>query len=178
MNKRGFTLIELLVVVAIIGVLASMVMSSLNDARERAREARALSEMKSIYTAFQMYLLDNNGNGINLPPVNGNGSTSWHEPDCEGTYTLGADGNDFPNGALLSTFATELDPYIDTSMLNPWGYRYEIDAVYVCSSGNSNLDIPCNGETKMVYALVANKVSEGVNGYSNDEVIYEICRHD
>ncbi len=48
MNKRGFTLIELLVVVAIIGVLASMVMSSLNDARDRARLARAQNDFRQI----------------------------------------------------------------------------------------------------------------------------------
>ncbi len=176
MNKRGFTLIELLVVVAIIGVLASMVMSSLNDARERAREARARSEMKSIYTAFQMYLLDNNGNGINLPPAALNGNTSWQEPDCEGSPQTNIAGNDFPNAAWLSTFATELDPYIDTSMLNPWGYRYEIDAVYLCNSASPTVssDCPAHGS---FYALVANKNNNYTNRYEEDDILYIICQH-
>ncbi len=57
-REKGFTLIELLVVVAIIGVLASMVMSSLNDARQKSREARWQSEMRAVQTALELYYLD------------------------------------------------------------------------------------------------------------------------
>ena len=58
MKSKGFTLIELLVVVAIIGVLATIILSSLNQAQAKARDARRLQDMKSIYTALVQYSLD------------------------------------------------------------------------------------------------------------------------
>jgi len=57
---RGFTLIELLVVIAIIGILAAMVFPVFARARESARKAVCLSNIKNIALAIQMYLADNN----------------------------------------------------------------------------------------------------------------------
>jgi prepilin-type N-terminal cleavage/methylation domain-containing protein/prepilin-type processing-associated H-X9-DG protein len=59
-RRRGFTLIELLVVIAIIGILASMVFPVFARARESARKAVCLSNVKNIALAVQMYLADNN----------------------------------------------------------------------------------------------------------------------
>jgi len=44
-KKSGFTLIELLVVISIIGLLSSIVLTSLNSARVKARYAKAQAEM-------------------------------------------------------------------------------------------------------------------------------------
>src|SRR4051812_11841256 len=58
-KDRGFTLIELLVVISIIGMLASIVLVSLNSARGRGRDARRQSDMEQIYNALYSYYLDN-----------------------------------------------------------------------------------------------------------------------
>lgn len=58
-KERGFTLIELLVVVAIIGMLSSVVLSSLNSARQKARDARRLADFKQLQAALELYYSDN-----------------------------------------------------------------------------------------------------------------------
>ena len=57
-NSKGFTLIELLVVIAIIGLLSSVVLASLNSAREKSRDARRLSDVKQLQTALELIFDD------------------------------------------------------------------------------------------------------------------------
>ncbi len=57
-NKQGFTLIELLVVIAIIGLLANMVVVSLNNARKKSRDSKRLHTIKQVQTAMELYFSD------------------------------------------------------------------------------------------------------------------------
>ena len=58
-SKRGFTLIELLVVISIIGLLASIAMTSLASARVRGRDAQRIANVKQIMNALELYYEDN-----------------------------------------------------------------------------------------------------------------------
>ena len=68
MSKK-FTLVELLVVIAIIAILAGMLMPALNRARESARRATCVNNLKQIGTAIKLYTAENDWEGI-LPRDN------------------------------------------------------------------------------------------------------------
>ncbi len=85
-KKSGFTLIELLVVIAVIAILAAILFPVFANARERARQAKCLNNLKQIGLAFQRYTDDFSGR---LPSA---GVHEWYDAgnrDWCGTQNVG-----------------------------------------------------------------------------------------
>jgi len=85
MNRRSnaFTLIELLVVIAIIAILAAILFPVFAQAREKAREASCISNMKQISLALRMYSQDYDETWFtpgNLPRFNADGTLCDDQP--------------------------------------------------------------------------------------------------
>ena len=58
-RQRGFTLIEIMVVVVILGILASLVVPTIMERPDHARQVRAKQDVRAITSALSMYRLDN-----------------------------------------------------------------------------------------------------------------------
>ena len=104
-NKKGFTLIELLVVIAIIGLLSTLAVVALNNARAKSRDARRVSDIKQIQTALELYLNDRSS----YPGV-GTLTAGTH---CTGTGVVNIAGSCINNGSdNLTTTCGAGDTYM------------------------------------------------------------------
>lgn len=98
MPRRGFTLVELLVVIAIIGLLSSVVLASLNTARDKGRIAHELQQIHQLQLAAMAYSADTGAfvpfcdldcTALTDPFLNALGVKGWNGPYFPGgTYGL------------------------------------------------------------------------------------------
>jgi general secretion pathway protein G len=119
-RNKGFTLVELLVVIAIISILSTVIFAVLNESREKARDAKRISDLKNIELALEVYFADNghyptrtvnssqgaawNGDTdslktdlspyINVPvdPLRNNGTFPYSSADGQFNYHYNSDG--------------------------------------------------------------------------------------
>ncbi len=92
MKKNGFTLIELLVVIAIIGLLSTLAVVALGSAKQKARDAKRLSDLKQFQSALELYYSDKTDYPSGNSVVLGGGSAAclndqgWQASGCANSY--------------------------------------------------------------------------------------------
>jgi len=104
-NNKGFTLIELLIVIAIIGLLAGIVLVSLQGARVKAKDARIIADMDQLRSIAEMYYIDNGSSYENL-------ATSSED------YTKISNDINNQNGGQMPTAHAKSDAYCVYAKLN------------------------------------------------------------
>lgn len=155
-NFRGFTLIELLVVISIIGILSSFAMVSLNNARNKARDALRKADMAQTRTAIMLYYDDNN-----RYPVCG----TWKATDPDFGADVGS-GSACYNSTLKTALTGGVKPVLSPMPEDPSnkGNEPAVDGGsdtylyrYVSKSDGS--------EYALVYQIEENNVLQVIRGY-------------
>lgn len=152
-KQKGFTLIELLVVIAIIGLLSTLAVVALNNARAKSRDARRLSDVKQMQTAMELYFNDCGSYPASTTP---GGTIAQNDGTCTGTVTYMAvvpnnpqprndGGCDLTGGGALScggvANSAENYCYVPDDMHNSAGdiFYQSYHLVYCIGQDNNNI---------------------------------------
>jgi prepilin-type N-terminal cleavage/methylation domain-containing protein len=134
-TTRGFTLIELLVVIAIIGILSSIVLSSLNTARNKGMDAGAKSTLSDARAQAQLFYGENNNKFVQLiasatdvcHPLANINALLYSAAQSEGITTVLGDTTGGPGKAVCN------------STPNGWAIELPLkDGTYYCVDWNGN----------------------------------------
>jgi len=142
-RKRAFTLIELLVVISIISILAAVLFPVFARARENARRASCLSNLKQTGLAAMMYVQDYDSRYPLAAYVNSDGNPNVPAPGPEwpaAHFSLsGPQGNDCPaSGGHCMSFMDLLYPYTKSVQ------------VFVCPSVRANKNAESYGYNQAI----------------------------
>ena len=126
-KNRGFTLIELLVVISIIGLLSSIVLVSLNNARVKARYARAQAELNQFIKAA---VIAQGESAKRLQDITGSGCSDCacrdrdikNIPESDSCYLRWVNALTTIQNATAGTVSG-----IDRMTRDPWGSPYGLD---------------------------------------------------
>lgn len=136
LDSRGYTLIEMLFVIAIIGILATIMVFSMQSVREKAKIARSQTELVQIFNAFTI-LEDDTGqwpghkipSEVEMAPDNeicADGCT-YGLTDCRSGIICDDVGNPYPDWK---------GPYMTPMPIDPWGNEYFFDTDYIYAGDN------------------------------------------
>ncbi len=166
-KKDGFTLVELIVVIGIIGILATLGMSSYANIQERARTTKAIADMTDIKKALLQLQVDTNQLPQHYDPsiCTANNETFLNAPTAG---LLSTDGN-FPNWQ---------GPYIEPqAVIDQWGNPYYYDPDYLCHTNVKGCeDLPNGTGVRAMHTLGR----DGIQGYNSgqdvDNVVMVLCK--
>jgi prepilin-type N-terminal cleavage/methylation domain-containing protein len=139
--RRGFTLVEMLVVIAVIGILAALLLSSLSAAKNSSRRTTCVNNLKQINLGVRMYADDHQDAfpviTNSVPPV------TWTDYELFIRSYLGLKGEPSPQDKVFDcpadTFYYITDRVFSQSHYLQPAYKY---SSYAFNAGNMAIDPP------------------------------------
>ena len=166
-NRRGFTLIELLTVIAVVGILAAILIPSVEKVRTHALRAESASNLRQVFAACGLYSNDNNFRLLNsfvaANEEEGRSQGSWCIQLLEGGYLSdGRSGNGRQNYKVLGSPVQRREASDVTIDKNPPRYgTYGMNSVLAMVGKNATFS---SAQVSMSHLLTPGRtlyISEG-----------------
>jgi len=156
-TERGFTLIELLVVIAIIGLLASIILASLNNARIKARDTKRIADLRDFQLALELYY--NTNNHYPYTGTTAGGWTSFDSPTYSPNQIYSGQNG---SGSSLGTLTQIMAPYIG-QLSDPFSLGVDSGYLYVNQGGPND------------YCILFWRTPENLNDFPKSDVPATRC---
>jgi prepilin-type processing-associated H-X9-DG protein/prepilin-type N-terminal cleavage/methylation domain-containing protein len=137
-RSKAFTLVELLVVIGIIAVLISLLLPAMSRARESARSARCMSNLRQMGVGFAAYVAENRG---------------WHI--AKGHVRVNAPGDPpYPHSPFWArVLAKQLHLKYTYEINDPEHLNFDANQVMMLWGGRDNGIFQCPTEQSLFYSI-------------------------